>query len=178
VPAPEALSLAQHGLVRRGRASPARLRPGYREPGPGQMVEGEALGLVPEGLVCRVQVRGHRAGRELVLVVQAEVAGQVGLAVPAAGGQAGGWVGVGMAGSPSPMPRSTARQASSGVLPPDIEEAAAFLASRPRLAASAVMLAAGAEGCGWRACQADQNSSSSSVGAMKTSVPRPGGQVR
>jgi hypothetical protein len=53
------------------------------------MVAGEALGLVPEGLVCRVQVRGHRAGRELVLVVQAEVADQVGLAVPAADGQAG-----------------------------------------------------------------------------------------
>jgi hypothetical protein len=38
------------------------------------------------------------------------------------------------------------------------------------------MLAAGAEGWGWRACQADQNSSSPALGAMKTSPSRPGGQ--
>jgi hypothetical protein len=47
------------------------------------VLAGDALGLVPEGLVCRVQVCGDRVRRELVLAVKAEVAGQVGFGVPA-----------------------------------------------------------------------------------------------
>ena len=142
------------------------------------MLAGDALGLVPEGSVCRVQVGGHRVRRELVLAVQAEVAGQVGFGVPAAGGQAGGRVCV---EDSRVAVLDAAQHGAVGVLggiaveDPGGRRLSRVAAEAPGLGGDA---AGGCGGLGVAGVPGGPESLVVAAGAMKTSPPWPGGQVR
>ena len=71
------------------------------------VVAGGPLGFLPEGVGEGVGVSGHDPGQGAVAGLDAEVAGEVVLVVPAPGPIAGGSIASRTAGSPSSMPRRT-----------------------------------------------------------------------
>jgi hypothetical protein len=102
------------------------------------MLAGGPLDFRPEAAGEGVCV-GRRGGLQSGVAgfeVEVEVAGEVVLVVPGLGADRRGSVASRTAGSPSSMPRSTRRYASSGVLPSKAQ-VAALPASRPSSAALA-----------------------------------------